>query len=81
MKRLAASLLFVAVVVPAVSFAQGYPLRPTTKLVPCGQRCKAQQCGSMCWQRAANLCNRASAETHDGCVKHVDHTCLVNCMH
>lgn len=82
MKRLAASLAFAAIIlVPAVSFAQGYGLRPTTKLRPCDRACKSVQCSSFCDKRAAILCrNPSSGEAHYACVLHVRRTCLPYCM-
>jgi hypothetical protein len=80
MKRLAASLVFAAVILaPAVSFAQGSQPKPTTRVVPCDATCKHQHCTDMCAGRAKMVCNGASPENKSQCIQRNEGKCVKQC--
>jgi hypothetical protein len=69
-----------ALICLAVPAAQASPLRPTTRLVPCGDTCKLVRCRSLCTNRAQIACRSASPSSLDGCLNHVERTCQPNCI-
>jgi len=77
MKRLAASLVFAALVlVPAVSFAQ----KPTTRVLPCDATCQRMHCTDTCAERAKMVCNDAKPENKYACVARNQRRCIPQCM-
>lgn len=79
--RCLVGLALFAVLVPAVSFAQGMP-RPTTRVIPPTRQENYQTCLNICGQRA-EICNRTKKNDPDNkerCRQHVMHTCMTPCM-
>jgi hypothetical protein len=77
MKRLAASLMFAAILlVPAVSFAQ----KPTTRVIPCNAACKHQQCTDKGAEHAKMVCNDAKAANKYACVERQQRKYISQCM-
>ena len=69
MKRLAASLVFAAVVLmPAVSVAKSQP-KPTTRVIPCDTQCKHQQCVDKGLVHAKVVCGGAKPDNMTQCVR------------
>jgi Ni/Co efflux regulator RcnB len=80
MKRLVASLVFVAVVLaPIASFAQSRP-KPTTRVIPCDARCKSQQCIDKGWEHARVVCGGASSENKNQCIVRNQRKYAAQCM-
>lgn len=80
MKRLAASLVFAAVVLmPAVSDAQSQP-KPTTRVIPCDTRCKHQQCIDKGAVHAKVVCGGASPGNMAQCIVRNQSKYVSQCM-
>jgi hypothetical protein len=80
MKRLAASLVFAAVVLtPAMAFAQSQP-KPTTRVIPCDARCKYQGCMDKGWEHARVVCGGAKPDNRTQCIERNRGKYVAQCM-
>ncbi len=80
MKRLAASLVFAAVVLmPAVSVAMSQP-KPTTRVIPCDTNCKYQQCTDKGAEHARVVCGGAKPENMRQCIVRNQRKYISECM-
>jgi hypothetical protein len=80
MKRLAASLVFAAVVLmPAASLAKSQP-KPTTRVIPCDTQCKHQQCTDKGLAHAKVVCGGASSANMSQCIVRNQGKYITQCM-
>ena len=80
MHRLAASLVFAAVVLtPAVTIAQSQP-KPTTRVIPCDASCKQQGCMDKGWEHARVVCGGAKPENRAECIERNRRKYVAQCM-
>ncbi|HEY5067504.1 MAG TPA: hypothetical protein VIJ04_22095 [Xanthobacteraceae bacterium] len=80
MKRLAASLVFAAVILmPAVSLAKSQP-KPTTRVIPCDTRCKHQQCVDKGLVHAKVVCGGAKPDNMTQCIVRNQGKYISQCM-
>jgi len=80
MKRLAASLMFAAVVLtPAISLAKSQP-KPMTRVIPCDTQCKHQQCMDKGAAHARVVCGGAKPDNMSQCIVRNEGKYITQCM-